>query len=926
MINGCGGSAGTRHGFALLAAACVLLGSCAPLQGPNTRNGIPEVSRPEGPGETRGEAESVFILLEGPPEARAAAAREMVDHVQRHAQMDLPVRELGEATAILFPRDRTPDSAPPFLQLSVTREMRRQSAPRLLISDEELRTLRGKAGTDPRYGEALAALRHDARQALARINSGSESPGFPHGAGWMRDMALYHAVTGEEPYALALQAAFKRWTESPLRFEGSSLAVSGHLIPAAWAYDLFSRELEDTQRESVKSLLRQGAEWVRERPRGGMNWQMRINAAVGLTGFAIGEPELYLTALFGDGRGIRNLVNGGPPSRMDQYNAGLLEHIGSSLHGDGMHFEQSMAYHYLALQYMALLAEAAFRNGYDLFDAPVGGQTLRMAFQAPLYHVFPGGHHPMFADTNDEHLVSPWLAWLYAIAAKHYGDPAHQWLWERNPPRLGRDQRMPRLLALLAADSAGMEAAPGPPAAGSGSFAPLGVNHLGNTLLGGVGMGILRARQERGGLSVAAIYKPHGVLANHQRADNLAVEISGNPHRWMPGTGNIAPYGTVLHQAFAVQTLAANTLVVDGVSQSPQGEATDLRHTRDSAHRSSGRLDAFASGPLFSFMRISSDQVYEGVRIERHLLHAGDYLLDLVAAESDRVRTFDLVGRIQGNLQERTFGLLPVEQPLVGPAGYDFLEQTQRVDADGDWSSVWKSESAEESFHMLALHEHGTVNYLATAPWRNERRIPMFLRRRRAKDAFFVQIYEEFADFPAVISATADRGPGGSSQTIRIKGRTFSDLIHWHSGTEALHTGGVRHQGRLLALRREEEKIRGGLVAEGRFLSTGAFTLRLEEGVADMGWMNLADGSCLITLSSRVSLPMVFEMVLEETQGARQLYLVESSGILSSRVEAGEGPATLTLEGGGPLILAILPPDMKREDWTAPRLTTHLLE
>ncbi len=130
----------------------------------------------------------------------------------------------------------------------------------------------------------------------------------------------------------------------------------------------------------------------------------------------------------------------------------------------------------------------------------------------------------------------------------------------------------------------------------------------------------------------------------------------------------------------------------------------------------------------------------------------------------------------------------------------------------------------------------------------------------------------------------------------------------------------VRHQGRLLALRREGETLRGGLLAGALFLSTDGFSLALKEGAADVSWLNQDDGSRLITVSPQAATSLRLDVVLRETAPPHTLYLLDDRGAIQRKVETEQGTAALELEGEGPFMLATLPAGFNPGDWTVPRL------
>lgn len=711
--------------------------------------------------------------------------------------------------------------------------------PFLLADSSDFEAINTLAREDPAFFAAREAILQDARRCLdalrgnipATFKAAGKFPvsgsSYTSLAGGLRDLGLAFALTGERQFleagALALVAYANgyqpRWT--------TSLSEAGWLIQTAWAYDLLESGLSVAEKDAVGRMLRESVASLRQGGRGAMNWQARINAAVGLAGLALQDDAVYLSAVFGDQEAAEQRAHGRAPDRMGRGNLGWVDHVAISSHGDGVLFEQSISYHYLSLNYLTLLAEAAWRRGHDLFHLDVGGRSLPDFHHAAVHHAFSNRMQPAFGDADFEVLLPSWISWNYAIAFARHGDPRHLWIWESAPPRLSRDSRLPRALALLAVTAARKGAEPRAPVFAEGKFASAGFELFGNTHLAGIGMGILRGgwrtQDTAPPLELAFIYKPHGVEANHQQADALAVEIVGPGHRWVPNIGKMGGYDTDVHQQWVVHTLSSNTLVVDGVSQQPQGAESGARHTRDSpSQKSSGTLKVFAASPAFAVMQAASDAVYPGVQLDRRVVHAGAYILDRFVAGAASARQFDWVSRVNGRLEKSIPSLAEWPHPLGNQAGYHYLSDIRKA-APGSpaWTTLWREGHGGFRIDLQAAGNAGF--FLAGSPAPGDRTIPSLIARAQGEA---VEFHARYASGP---DASIRESPAENvvrffpaSQPEKLEDVYFHGDADWETS---------RHQGEWAAMRLAGGNLRDILLVGTREFRHGDFQVRADDGI-----------------------------------------------------------------------------------------------
>lgn len=330
--------------------------------------------------------------------------------------------------------------------LSATRQH-----PLLLLSQQDVAAILDRIGTDPVYRRAYEnGLLADAENAF--LSSGPAALSIPNERSPQHEaiardtqrLALGYRFSGETRFAEAARTILlyyaDNYTSYPIqrpwvdgRLTHQTLNEAMLLIHLTWSYDLLHDTFSPAERQRIESgLLREGATVVNSRDRGDSNWQAWHNAATGLIGFVLNDSTLIERAIRGPN--------------------GFRDHLRHALLPDGLWHEQSIDYHYYTLHALTYLAEAAYRNGIDLYRLQRGEKILKLAYDAPLYHSFSSLNHPIFGNSAPHRrLVAPDLAWNYAVAYARYRDPNYRWFWNKDSvlsSRLTGEIHYPPLLCL----------------------------------------------------------------------------------------------------------------------------------------------------------------------------------------------------------------------------------------------------------------------------------------------------------------------------------------------------------------------------------------------------------------------------------------------------------------------------------------------
>jgi len=487
----------------------------------------------------------------------------------------------------------------------------------------------------------------------------------------VRDFGLLYQVTGEAKHAARareiLLAYAGRYPDYPLHTINNEPKIGGGrvgpqtldeavwLIPMAQGADLVWDTLSDADREAIsrKLFLPSARDVILPHRLGVHNIQNWKNSAVGLVGFLLGDDALIHAAIDDPDRGYRTQMARG-------------------VQADGVWFEGAWGYHFYTLDAVWALVEAARNCGIDLY-----GDPLRRMFEAPIRLAMPNLKLPAFNDSGEIDIRNE----LYELALARYREPllvngvpaartSQMALW------FGEDQ-------LPAADSA---------ATGSRNFEASGY-------------AILERGTGRDATWLCLKYGPAGGGHGHPDKNNFILYSRGEVLFPDPGT---RPYGSNLHGEWDRVTLAHNTLVVDGVSQTP----------------ATGRILAF--GPNFAMT--DAGPVYRGVRFVRTVVLLDEkHVVFVDQVQSDAPHTYDLAFHLAGKWDDIAAGPAP---ELQGREGYQHLRDVKTTD-----SPVL---TAGRVSVRLAPSD-ATQVIVATGPGKStEDRVPMAIFRRKAQQTTYV--------------------------------------------------------------------------------------------------------------------------------------------------------------------------------------------
>ncbi len=375
-----------------------------------------------------------------------------------------------------------------------------------------------------------------------------------------------------------------------------SLDEAMWVIPLAQAYDLIHSELSAEQRATIEKFLRAVAGGIRNCAAKG-NWQSWHLSAVGVVGYAIEDEELVDWAT-------------------GQFKQQIREELGD----DGLWPESVHTYHYFPLRAFMHFAEAAWHAGVDLYHwEGKPGKSLLAMFSAPLQYAYPDLRLPAINDGWFDSFVP---ADVYELAYCRTRDPRFAWvIAEGYKPGIvpaglvasgTHGSRRDGLYAFLFGRD--IPATVSPPPAASINFPVLGICMLRST-------------------NGAMISFDYGPLLGHGQPDKMGITLFANGKLWMADYGTPG-YGSSIMKWYQ-STLAHNTVVVDGKSQSPTKE-------------NSARL--WLGEPDLEAAQSTTLEAYASVAHTRIVVRVGDYFVVADRLQSKTEHTYDFYLHSEGKL------------------------------------------------------------------------------------------------------------------------------------------------------------------------------------------------------------------------------------------------------------------------------------
>ena len=539
--------------------------------------------------------------------------------------------------------------------------------PRLIVNQNEVNTIRQVKGQVAAFDKTLAKLISDADKALAMPISVpvpcDGGGGVVHEQHKTNYYAMFHCglayqYTGEKKYAkyvtdmlMEYARLYPTWGLHPMTLSGlrgrlfwQTLNESVWLMHTSMAYDCIYETLTKKQRDFIeKNLLFNMADFImngygEQRKNHEMFNRMHnhatwATAAVGMTGFTTGNEALVKAALYGsDGTGKTG---------------GFLRQMDELFSPDG-YYAEGAYYERYAIWPFVIFAQCIEHNRPDLKIFEYRGRILEKAINALIQLTYEGEFFH-FNDALEKGLSSQELT--YAVNILYHAFPQQKSLLtvaEKYQsgflPIIGGYE--------LARDIANGEAQP--------------IDYQSHVFLDGRdgdqgAVGVIRSRDKHLNSALTLKATSHGMEHGHFDKLTMAYYDNGSEilcdygaARFLNIEAKYSGHYTKENKSFAKQTIAHNTLVVDGKSNYDGKIKVANEHHADIIYNGINRQDMQ--------MLVAADKdAYPGVRMERSLAYItlpfADYplIVDILRARSEEVHQYDYPMWYNGHMVSTNF-------------------------------------------------------------------------------------------------------------------------------------------------------------------------------------------------------------------------------------------------------------------------------
>jgi len=620
---------------------------------------------------------------------------------------------------------------------------------------------------------------------------------------------IMYQVTGEKKYAdkakEILLGYAKKYLNYPMRDKygnvttrqvaNSSRALAQPMNESRWivylsaGMDLIWDTLSKDERDNIEiNLLRPAANLIMINNEKGHNHQTWCNAGVGAVGFLLQDPKYVKYAIYGTDHGF-------------------LYQMRASVNPDGMWYEGSGHYHFLTMEPLTMLSEAAFNNGINLYDTKtVEGRNYQNMFLLPAKYRNPDYQLPLINDGKLVTISDDERARFLEIGYNRYqADASAQVI----VPILAKALRS-NMHALLY---------------GVAKLPKVDGNKQVSANLGGTAP-VLRSADNK----LFMTLNGRTYAGGHSHADKLSITSYANGLTLSPDAGSIK-YEAPEHKPYFIQTVAHNTVVMDYISQK---------------YVAGSEMVAFSGGPLVQVGWMRESQAYPGSTMERALVMTDWYTFDIFNIKSDAPRLFHWVYRNLGDLKSPA-GLTfkPAVFPPVTPAtenGYRFLEKAMIAPIQGGFDLVW--DMYNDKWMTLRVLDNKTPSTLITAnmlqakPVNDEidptRFQGILIGREGAASTNYTVIHAPMVNpkdlktevLAAKLGATAP--VDSSAGVVKIAKGNLEDTVAYNmAGGAEISAAGIKTDGKYVMVRKNAGKITDAFIVGATMVEIPEGTLKL---------------------------------------------------------------------------------------------------
>ena len=529
--------------------------------------------------------------------------------------------------------------------------------------------------------------------------------------------------------------------QSPGRMFWQNLNESMWLLNVSQSYAAIKDTLTQEQRDKIETdLLRNMADFMSDGSPETFNkvhnhgtW---ATAAVGLTGYAIGDDEYVEQALLG----------------LDKLgDAGFLKQMDVLFSPDG-YYNEGPYYQRFALMPFVIFAQAVQKNNPEqkIFEKRDG--ILKKAIYTTIQQNYGGLFFPINDAIKEKGIATRELVHGVAIAYELTGDKGLLSIAEAQ----GRFMLTPESRK-VAEDIAAGKAEP----------FDYKTMRLGDGVDGTEGaLDILRASADPKGLAVVAKNTSQGL--GHGHFDKMGILVFDAGHeilrdyaaaRFLNVEAKYGGHYLPENNAYAKQTVAHNALVVD--------ETSHFGGDVNIGNANAPTLGDFIDAGDVKLTSAEIETAYDGIRLGRTVAiiedaaFDGPVIIDLMEAHSETPHSYDLPFHYNGHLIETNFELQAdpfKREPLGANNGYQYLWKVAEAEpVDGLSQVTWLLDKKFYSVSSSVPKDTKVVftQVGANDPNFNLRNEPGFMYRAKTSDGIaIVSIIEPHGDYNPTVEYT----------------------------------------------------------------------------------------------------------------------------------------------------------------------------
>jgi len=557
--------------------------------------------------------------------------------------------------------------------------------------------------------------------------------------------------------------------QSPGRMFWQNLNESWWLLYVSQGYDAAKDALSSDQRAKIeKDLLRNMADFLSagspktfDKIHNHGTW---ATAAVGLTGYAIGDDDYVQQALLG----------------LDKLgDAGFLKQMEKLFSPDG-YYNEGPYYQRFALMPFVVFAQAIEKNNPDLkiFEQRAG--ILQKAIYTTIQQSYGGLFFPINDAIKDKGIATTELLYGVAIAYDLTGDKG----------LLSIAEAQDKFVLTFESRKVAEDLA-------AGMVEPFDYKTMrlrdGENGTEGA-LDIIRASSNPNDLTLVAKNTSQGL--GHGHFDKLGLLLYDAGHEVIRDYGaarflNVeAKYGghyLAENNSFAKQTIAHNALVVDGASHFGGNTTTGNKHAP--------KLGVFATSNDLKITKAEIDTAYPGVSMDRTVALVRDdafsrpIVIDLMNARSNASHQYDLPFYYNGQLTETNFSLQAYatsRKPLGTENGYQYLWEVGQGKAKSGLSQVtWL---LDRTFYTVTSSVPENTKIIFAEIGANDsnfnlRREPTFiLRAASGGGVSFASVIEPHGEYNPIDEFTVNSHPSVKSVQHFKVGNDDYIRVHTNNG------------------------------------------------------------------------------------------------------------------------------------------------